>query len=249
MNRWALFVADVRSKATRASSGTPTISARMMSRRRPSVITLGRRRLIILALIVGVPLLALVAFDLTSATKSAQRFIWLFSYDYVNSPQGRPWPPDMNYVRTLWAFAGLFTIAAALIAWQKIRTWAVFATVGVAVAFTYFLLDVYIRQAAAHWSQKPLIAQFYRERRSPDEHLLAWQLYWRGENFYTQNEIYEGPAPERTVFLGDKNVENLKDWIARHRGRRAFLLVERSRYSQVPGMLPEEARASLHVVD
>jgi 4-amino-4-deoxy-L-arabinose transferase-like glycosyltransferase len=213
------------------------------------VITLGRRRLIILALIVGVPLLALVAFDLTSATKSAQRFIWLFSYDYVNSPQGRPWPPDMNYVRTLWAFAGLFTIAAALIAWQKIRTWAVFATVGVAVAFTYFLLDVYIRQAAAHWSQKPLIAQFYRERRSPDEHLLAWQLYWRGENFYTQNQIYEGPSPERTVFLGDRNAENLKEYLAQHPGKRMFFLIERTRLDGLRALLPEKARPTLKIVN
>jgi len=31
--------------------------------------------------------------------------------------------------------------------------------------------------------------------------------------------------------------------------RRAFLLVERSRQSQVAPMLPEETRSSLHVVD
>ncbi|HEY5283886.1 MAG TPA: glycosyltransferase family 39 protein, partial [Polyangia bacterium] len=166
------------------------------------VLTERRGRTALLAVVVGAPLLALVAFDLTSAQKSAQRFIWLFSYDYVNTPQGRPWPPDMNYVRTLWAFAGLFTLATALLAWRRVRIVATIATLGVAIAFTYFLLDVYIRNAAAHWSQKPLIAQYYRERGSPYERLLAWQLYWRGENFYTQNEIYEGPANERTVFLG-----------------------------------------------
>ena len=25
-------------------------------------------------------------------------------------------------------------------------------------------------------------------------------MYWRGETFYTKNEIYEGPTEERTVF-------------------------------------------------
>ena len=55
-----------------------------------------------------------------------------------------------------------------------------------------------------YWTQKGLIANYYKMRRSPDEKLLVWQMYWRGENFYTQNEIYEGPKEERTVFLGDK---------------------------------------------
>jgi hypothetical protein len=51
------------------------------------------RQIDLLAVLAGTPLLALVAFDLTSAQKSAQHFIWLFSYDYVNTPQGRPGRP------------------------------------------------------------------------------------------------------------------------------------------------------------
>ena len=211
------------------------------------VLTEKRGRLVLLAVIAGAPLLALVAFDLTSAQKSAQRFVWLFSYDYVNTPQGRPWPPDMNYVRPLWIFAGLFTTATALLAWRRARVLAAIATVGVAVSFTYFLLDVYIRKAASHWSQKPLIAQYYRERGSPEERLLAWQLYWRGENFYTQNEIYEGPASERTVFLGDKNAENLKEFLAKHPGRRTWFLIERTRLDGLRGLLPESGRAGLKI--
>jgi len=213
------------------------------------VLTERRGRTALLAVVVGAPLLALVAFDLTSAQKSAQRFIWLFSYDYVNTPQGRPWPPDMNYVRTLWAFAGLFTLATALLAWRRVRIVATIATLGVAIAFTYFLLDVYIRNAAAHWSQKPLIAQYYRERGSPYERLLAWQLYWRGENFYTQNEIYEGPANERTVFLGDRNAENLKEYVSHHQGKRMFFIIERTRIDSLKGLLPENVRPSVKIVN
>jgi 4-amino-4-deoxy-L-arabinose transferase-like glycosyltransferase len=208
-----------------------------------------RWRLALLAVVVGLPLLALVAHDLTSAEKSAQRFIWLFSYDYVNAPQGRPWPTDMNYIRTLWIFAGLFAVAASLLAWQRIRAWAAIATFTVALAFTYFLLDVYMPRAATHWSQKPLIAQYYRERRSPEERLLVWQMYWRGENFYTQNQIYEGPISERTVFLGDKNAENLKDFVAKHSGRRHFFLIERSRIETLKGLLPAGAKATVRIVN
>ena len=90
-------------------------------------------------------------------------------------------------------------------------------------------------EVTPYWSQKGLIANYYRMRRSPDEHLLVWQMYWRGENFYTENEIYEGPTDERTVFLGDKNAENLKAWMGRHRGRRAFFLIERSPHEPARG--------------
>jgi hypothetical protein len=74
-------------------------------------------------------------------------------------------------------------------------------------------------------------------------------MYWRGENFYTQNEIFEGPNPERTIFLGDKNAENLKAWMAKHRGHRAFFLVERSRWAQLEGLVPPETKGSLKMVD
>ena len=29
--------------------------------------------------------------------KNAQHFIWLFSYDYINTPGGRPWPPGARF--------------------------------------------------------------------------------------------------------------------------------------------------------
>jgi hypothetical protein len=100
-----------------------------------------------------------------------------------------------------------------------------------------------------YWTQKGLIANYYKMRRSPDEHLLVWQMYWRGENFYTENEVYEGPPDDRTVFLGDKNLENLKAWMGRHRGHRAFFLIERSRMSQLEGLVPPESKKSLKMVD
>ena len=85
-------------------------------------------------------------------------------------------------------------------------------------------------------------------RRSPDEKLLVWQMYWRGENFYTQNEIYEGPKEERTIFLGDKNFENLKAWMgSTAAGARS------SSSSRAAGALrdrgPAEAKTSCKIVD
>ena len=59
------------------------------------------------AAVIGIPLLALVLVDLAGAPKNAQRFIWLFSYDYINSPQGRPWPPALDFRVPLIVFGGL----------------------------------------------------------------------------------------------------------------------------------------------
>ena len=115
--------------------------------------------------------------------------------------------------------------------------------------FTYFLLDGYMMRVTPYWTQKGLIANYYKLRRSPEEKLLVWQMYWRGENFYTENEIYVGPHDERTVFLGDKNLENFKAWMQKHRGRRAFILVERARWSSVEAAVPPETRPSLKMVD
>jgi len=201
------------------------------------------------AALAGLPLLALVIVDLAAVPKNAQHFIWLFSYDYINTPGGRPWPPPVAFTIPLCAFAVAFGLATLALGWRRLQRGALVALCVAAIAFTYFLIDGYLMRVTPYWSQKPLIASYYRLRRSPAERLLVWQMYWRGENFYTQNEIYEGPTEERTVFLGDKNVENLKDWIAKHRGRRAFLLVERSRWSQVDGMLPPETKKSLKIVD
>jgi 4-amino-4-deoxy-L-arabinose transferase-like glycosyltransferase len=199
--------------------------------------------------VVGIPLLALVTVDLAAVPKDAQHFIWLFSYDYINAPQGRPWPPALDFRPALIAFAALFAIMTAGLGWRRLQRAAAVGLCLAAIAFTFFLLDRYMLKVTPYWTQKNLIATYYRLRQKPSERLLVWQMYWRGENFYTQNEIYEGPKDQRTVFLGDRNFENLKSWMEHHRGERAFLLLERSRYSQMEGAVPADARKSLHIVD
>jgi len=201
------------------------------------------------AAIVGIPLLALVLHDLAGQQKDAQRFIWLFSYDYINSPGGRPWPPALDFRAPLIVFGALIALATLALAWRRMLPKAVTALCLVAIAFTYFIVDWYFLKVTPYWTQKELIAHYYRERRSPDEKLLVWQMYWRGENFYTENEIYEGPREERTIFLGDRNLENLKSWMEKHRQRRAFFLIERSRWSQLEGAVPADAKPSLKIID
>ncbi len=208
-----------------------------------------RSRVATLAVLVGLPLLALVLHDLVSAQKSAQNFLWLFSYDYVNAPQGRTWPSELNYVPVLLAFGGLFAAGAIVLALPRVRRFAPALLGLTAITFTYFLLDVLMKQTSERWSQKNLIADYYRKRRGPEERLIAWQMYWRGETFYTKNEIYEGASEARTVFLGDRNAENLKDFLGKNRGKRVYFVVEKVRWNTLKGLLPPETQASLRMVN
>jgi 4-amino-4-deoxy-L-arabinose transferase-like glycosyltransferase len=201
------------------------------------------------ALAVGLPLLLLVTRDLADSRNAAERLLWLFSYDYVQSPTGRAWPPSLDFSHALVAFAILFAVASVLWAWPRARQLGLWALPAAAIVFTFYLLDDFMPAVAPFWSQKGPIATYYRVRRSPEERLCAYMLYWRGETFYTSNEIYEGPTEERTVFDQEGADERLKTWAQAHRGRRAFFIFERYQQARVSGDLPPEARASFKVID
>ena len=202
----------------------------------------------LLAILSGMPLLLLVMADLVNAKNASERFLWLFSYDYVHSPTGRPWPSELDFRTPIIVFAVLFGLTLVALAWRKSLRYAVVGLCGTAVLFTWFLLDVFMREVAPFWSQKETVAEYYRHRRSPDERLIAYSMYWRGETFYTKNEIYEGPQEERTVFDTDNADEKMEEWVKNHRGRRVFVLFERGRLEKVKRLLPPESRDSFQVL-
>jgi hypothetical protein len=172
----------------------------------------------------------------------------LFSYDYVHSPTGRPWPHELDFRTPLIVFAVLFGLTLVGLAWRKSLRTAVVGLCASSVLFTWFLLDVFMRDVAPFWSQKGTIAEYYKRRRSPDERLIAYSMYWRGETFYTKNEIYEGPQEERTVFDTDNADEKMEEWVKSHRGHRVFVLFERGRQEKVKRLLPPESRDSFQVL-
>jgi 4-amino-4-deoxy-L-arabinose transferase-like glycosyltransferase len=205
------------------------------------------RRLLLSAL-VGLPLLGIILADLVGTKNAAQRFLWLFSYDYVHSPTGRPWPAELDFRTPLVVILVLIALATFGMGFRKILRPSFVALCVMAVSLTYFLLNVYMREVAPFWSQKETLAQYYKHRRSPEEKLIAYAMYWRGETFYSKNEIYEGPKTERTVFDQDDADQQMKDWIANHRGRRIFILFERGRRNHVRDILPERTRSSFQVL-
>ncbi len=201
-----------------------------------------------LTVLVGLPLLLLIAHDLTKAPHSAELFLWLFNYDYVHSPTGRPWPSQLDFSLPLTVFAAAFALGTVALCWRRLQTWAVAGLCVAAVTFTFFLLNVYMRQVTPYWTQKDPIAAYYKTRRSADEKLVAYMMYWRGETFYSKNEIYAGPKEDRTVFDTGTADQDLQAWLQRHSGERVFFILERARQGRLVSLLPAEARGSFNVI-
>jgi hypothetical protein len=85
------------------------------------------------------------------------------------------------------------------------------------------------------------------------DRLIAWQLYWRGEQFWSGGEIW-GFLPEmKTSFVNTNNVEFNKYINDRARmpvGRRYFVVTEAGRITSIRPMLPTpRARDTFEVLD
>jgi 4-amino-4-deoxy-L-arabinose transferase-like glycosyltransferase len=179
------------------------------------------------AAVAGAVLLAFVGRDLSWHTRElppgSERLIHLFVYNY-----GRPWPDYLDYRPIFFGFACsavLFTLACAP---RALRSAAVRGLLGLAIGFSVFCLDVYMVDLAPHWSQTALIERYYAERKSAKEPLLAWQMNWKGENFYTGNRVF--------VFV-DLDNKALLDWIGKHKDQRVFFVLEHSRLDRLKRLL------------
>ena len=154
------------------------------------------------------------------------RLIHLFSYNYK-----RPWPSDSL------SFDGIlagFTVVCAALAFgfvlPSFRRHALVLFSAVALVWAAWGIDVYLIKAAPHWGQRETILTYYSTRKGPEEPFVAYQMNWKGENFYTGNRV---PA---FVSSGSK----FKSWIAEQRTKGVhviFFTTEHSRTSSLKSEL------------
>jgi len=71
---------------------------------------------------------------------------------------------------------------------------------------------VYMMKTAPHWGQHEVIAAYYADRASPDEMLVAYQMNWKGENFYTGNRVpaFVSTGSTFTTWLKQKREQGVK---------------------------------------
>ena len=72
---------------------------------------------------------------------------------------------------------------------RRLRQHVVVALFAFALVWTVWGVDVYMVKVAPHWGQREILAAYYADRSSPDEPVVAYQMNWKGENFYAGNQI------------------------------------------------------------
>jgi hypothetical protein len=156
----------------------------------------------------------------------------LFIYKYE-----RPWPDALDFNGSLMAFTLVLSLASLTLALPRLWPHASRFFLALSCVFCAWALDVYFVKAAPHWSQRQNVLAYLRERKNADEPLVAYQMNWKGENFYTGNRL---PIWVRTG-------EEFKNWIAdeRREGKRVmFFTTEHSRKANLLRELgnPEDVR-------
>jgi 4-amino-4-deoxy-L-arabinose transferase-like glycosyltransferase len=167
-----------------------------------------------------------LAFDVPGRA-SAVRLVNLITYRY-----GRPWPPGLDFSGTLW----LFTIGAclaflAMIA-ARARRAAVMALCAVGLACGAWVVNGYLVTISRHYSQRGLFVRYEQEKQGLPGPMVAYQLNWKGENFYRGNEL--------AIFVSTGRA--FKDWIAARKieGTRVFYFVtEPKRVGSLRGELTQ----------
>lgn len=187
----------------------------------------------------AVAVIALVARDIgfagSSRPQGFERFIHLFVYNYE-----RQWPiRSYDYTPILRGFGVVAVAAAVLLVIHQTRRHGARVMVAVAACFGFWALDKYMIDLSNHWSQRNLFEKYFRERGTREnvgsgedgrywaDPMVAYQMNWKGENFYTGNHavMLECGLPlcrERTP-----------DWLRRHNGQRVFFVTEHSRSSSI----------------
>jgi 4-amino-4-deoxy-L-arabinose transferase-like glycosyltransferase len=114
----------------------------------------------------------------------AIHLLQLFTYNYR-----RAWPDALDFSAALTAFGVTAIILSLALAVRAVRRHAVAAMCAFAFVWAIWGLDVYMQKTAQHWGQHEVIAAYYEDRGSPEEELVAYQMNWKGENFYTGNHV------------------------------------------------------------
>jgi 4-amino-4-deoxy-L-arabinose transferase-like glycosyltransferase len=132
---------------------------------------------------------ALVGRDLAAKSEASDvvgqaRLIHLFTYNYR-----RQWPDTLEWSGLLAAFAIVTTALCLFLLLTRLRRHVVVMLLATSLAWAVWGLDVYLVKAAPHWGQREVIEAYYKLRGNTEEPIVAYQMNWKGENFYTGNKI------------------------------------------------------------
>lgn len=183
-------------------------------------------------------------------------FIALIGWDIIADPQhlknlftykyDRKWDSDWNadFQLKLGALTALATLGAITLAARarRARQAGVAMIATAATLMTIFCLWDYMPTISSTWSQKGVWDLYYErcnrtegppghdsKKRYCHERALTYKLNWRGETYYTQNEV----IPIRK----DEEFKYFLEW---NKGRPFYAIMEKSRYATFKSRLNAE---------
>jgi hypothetical protein len=156
--------------------------------------------------------LAMVGRDLAMKSEAGEgpgaiRLLQLFTYNYK-----RLWPDSLDFSAVLTAFTVAAIVVSLAISWQRVRRHAVMIFAALGFVWAVWGIDVYMAKTSPHWGQREVISAYYADRASPDDTLVAYQMNWKGENFYTGNRIpaFVSTGSNFTTWIKKKKDEGTK---------------------------------------
>jgi 4-amino-4-deoxy-L-arabinose transferase-like glycosyltransferase len=195
-------------------------------------------RMIAASAIAGALVLVVVGRDFVAKGESADqpgaiRLLHLYTYNYR-----RPWPEVLDFSAALTAFTAVAAVVSLAFAFRAVRRHAVAGMCALSVVWALWGLDVYMQKTAQHWGQHEIIAAYYADRSSPSEQLIAYQMNWKGENFYTGNHV---PA---FVSTGS----TFTQWLKKQRESGAKVMYFITEHGRIGGLKNEVAAKSYREV-
>ena len=93
------------------------------------------------------------------------------------------------------------------------RAWFLASIAGCAVGFAGYLSWVHWEQLSPHWTQREILHTYYAQRQ-PGEPLGAYAMNWKGETFYSKNEVRQIQDPRKlTEFFHEPAGPGGRHWI------------------------------------
>ncbi|MFO0627887.1 MAG: hypothetical protein U0325_20075 [Polyangiales bacterium] len=144
----------------------------------------------------------------------------------------------LNHQPMLVGWSAVAVLALLLLAVPRAQAWALRGAA--AALFSVWALDVYMIDVTPHWSQRPLFRALLRrappstaDPRFPFDPIIAHQMNWKGENFYTGNHVVAEECGLK--YCTGSTAEFLRSYA----GARVFVITEHSR---VRGLISTKSR-------
>ncbi len=167
--------------------------------------------------------------------KQPAHWVWLYTYLY-----SKEWARGVPEGSGILAYGLIFGCGLLLLGVSKLRRAMVWSLFCIVVFWGGYLLNSYQVVCAHQWSQKQVIQTYYRTRQKATEPLVAWNLNWRGETWYTAAQIV----------VSMNNNSAITQWLSQRGHGRVFFITERGNFGALKGIIPsQKGRDTLRIID